>query len=84
MNANQACLATKLRTPRVSNRSSDRKTEVRLACEIVRMLDGLSIQMAQHALTRAQSLLVMTQIVSGESTLLTFAEEDDDNATVNG
>jgi len=83
MDVHECSLGGRLRILKARNRSRDCKTEVTLACEIVRLLDGLSIQVAQHALTRAKSLLVMTQIVSGESALLTFAEEDAENATSN-
>jgi hypothetical protein len=83
MAANEKSLGAQLKIPRPNTGLRDRRIEVSLACDIVRLLDGLSIHLAQRALTRAKSLLVMTQTVNRESALLTFAEEDVENALDN-
>jgi hypothetical protein len=51
------------------------KTEVELACELIRVLDGIPIHDADQALIRARSLLQKTQIVSANSPLLLSASE---------
>ena len=53
------------------------KSEIRLACEIVRLLDGIAITDAQNALARAQQLLLNTQVVDAASPLLAVADETD-------
>lgn len=53
------------------------KSEIQLACEIVRLLDGIPIESAQHALTRAQALLLKTQIIRADSALLAVADQND-------
>lgn len=53
------------------------KSEIQLACEIIRILDGVSVEAAQHALARAQQLLLKTQIVRGNSPLLAVEDETD-------
>jgi hypothetical protein len=52
------------------------KSETQLACEIVRLLNGVSIQAARNALSHAEQLLVTTQIVKGDSPLLLVTEEN--------
>jgi hypothetical protein len=51
------------------------KTEIQLACELIRVLDGVSIYDANQALLRAQNLLLKTQVVAARSPLLLAAEE---------
>jgi hypothetical protein len=51
------------------------KSEVQLACELIRILDGCSIEQAKNALMRAQRLLESTQIVSADSPLLLVRAE---------
>lgn len=51
------------------------KTEIQLACELVRVLDGVPIYDANQALIRAQNLLLKTQVVAARSPLLLAAEE---------
>jgi hypothetical protein len=53
------------------------KSEIQLACELVKVLDGVSIEEAQHALARAQALLLKTQIVRADSPLLAVADQND-------
>jgi hypothetical protein len=53
------------------------KSEVQLACKLIRALDGLSIEQARNALLRAQSLLLETQIVSAQSALLNSIDENE-------
>lgn len=60
------------------------KSEIRLACEIVRILDGVSIEEAQHALARAQQLLLKTQIVKADSPSLAVTDENDEIFNVSG
>jgi hypothetical protein len=51
------------------------KTEIELACELIRVLDGVPIHDADQALLRARSLLQKTQVVSANSPLLLAAKE---------
>lgn len=53
------------------------KSEIQLACELIRVLDGLPITRAKDALTRAQAMLLSTQIVDAASPLLAVADETD-------
>jgi hypothetical protein len=53
------------------------KSEIQLACEIVRLLDGIAITDAQNALARAQQLLLKTQVVNAASPLLAVTDETD-------
>ena len=53
------------------------KSEIQLACELVKVLNGVPIEEAQHALARAQSLLLKTQIVRADSPLLAVADQND-------
>lgn len=53
------------------------KTEVEIACELIRVLDGLSIDAAQQALARAQVLLLSTQVVDANNPLLAVADQND-------
>jgi hypothetical protein len=46
------------------------KSEEEIACELVRHLDGLSIEQAKNALLRATSVLSSSQVVSANSPLL--------------
>lgn len=46
------------------------KPEVEIACEVVTLLDGLSIDLATNALKHAILLLSSTQVVSAKSPLL--------------
>ncbi len=57
------------------------KSEIQLACELIKVLDGVPIESAQHALAQAQILLVRTQIVRADSPLL--AVEGENDATLN-
>lgn len=50
------------------------KTEIQLACDLIRVLDGVPIYDANQALIRAQNLLLKTQVVAGRSPLLLAAE----------
>jgi hypothetical protein len=43
------------------------KSEVEIACELVRHLDGLSIEAAKNALLRATQLLSSSQLVSAKN-----------------
>ena len=52
-----------------------RKTEIQLACELVRVLNGISIEHALDALGRARSLLLSTQVVNADSPLLGVMDE---------
>lgn len=52
-------------------------SEFHIACELVRLLDGLPIEQAQQALARAQTLLLTTQTVRGDSPLLAVLDEND-------
>jgi hypothetical protein len=51
------------------------KNEVQLACELIRLLDGYSIEQAKNVLMRAQRLLDSTQVVSADSALLAVKDE---------
>jgi hypothetical protein len=53
-----------------------RRSEVEIACELLKLLDGLTIEKATNALGRAQSLLLTTQIVSSKSPILAVASEN--------
>lgn len=53
------------------------KSETQLACELVKDLDGVSIELAKSALTHAVMLLSTTQIVSASSPLLLAKTETD-------
>lgn len=53
------------------------KTEIELACTLIRVLDGIPIQAAKDALSRAQAMLLTTQTVRADSPLLTVADEND-------
>ena len=46
------------------------KSEEVIACELVRHLDGLSIEAAKNALLRATQILSSSQVVSAKSPLL--------------
>jgi hypothetical protein len=46
------------------------KSEKEIACELVRHLDGLSIEAAKNALLRATQILSSSQVVSAKSPLL--------------
>ena len=46
------------------------RTETEIACEIVKLLDGLPIDLATNALNHAILLLSSTQVVSAKSPLL--------------
>jgi hypothetical protein len=53
------------------------KTELQIALELLRLLDGLSVAEADNALIRARSLLPKTQIVRADSPLLLAATENE-------
>jgi hypothetical protein len=53
------------------------KTEGELACELIRVLDGCSIQLARNALEHAVTLLSTTQIVRADSPLFVSKTETD-------
>ncbi len=53
------------------------KSEIQLACELVKVLDGVPIEAAQQALARAQTLLLRTQIVNANSPLLAVTDQND-------
>lgn len=53
-----------------SMKRSKMKTEIQLACELMQILDGVSIELARNALTCAIELLSSTQVVSKQSPLL--------------
>ena len=53
------------------------KSEIQLACELVRVLDGVPIEAAQNAFARANSLLLKTQTVNAKSLLLAVVDEND-------
>ena len=53
------------------------KSEIQLACELVKVLDGVPIEAAQNALARANSLLLKTQLVNAKSALLAVVDEND-------
>jgi len=46
------------------------KSEIQLACELVKVLDGVPIDLATNALNHAIILLSSTQVVSAKSPLL--------------
>jgi hypothetical protein len=51
------------------------KSEIQLACELIRILDGLSIKDARDALARATMLLWTTQRVHADSADLAVVDE---------
>jgi len=51
------------------------KSEIQLAYELIKVLDGLPICVADNALIRARNMLLQTQIVSADSPLLLAAAE---------
>jgi len=53
------------------------KSEIQLACELVKVLDGVPIEAAQQALAHAQTLLLRTQIVNANSPLLAVVDQND-------
>lgn len=55
------------------------QTEIQLACQLIKILDGLPIHLADNALIRARHLLLETQIVSANSPLL-LAENETETA----
>jgi hypothetical protein len=46
------------------------RSEKEIACELVCLLDGLSIEAAKNALLRATQVLTSSQVVSSKSLLL--------------
>jgi len=60
------------------------KTEVQLACKLIKVLDGLPIRLADNALIRARHLLLETQIVSANSPLLLADNETEKALTGQG
>jgi hypothetical protein len=50
-------------------------TELEIACKLVRLLDGLSIEQADQALIHARKLLHTSQTVNASSPLLSSIEE---------
>jgi hypothetical protein len=60
------------------------KTELEIACKLIRLLDGLSIEQADQALIHARTLLQTSQTVNASSPLLSSIEENETalNATV--
>jgi hypothetical protein len=62
---------------KIAKDATGRITEVDLACQLIRVLDGVSIDVAQQALARAHTLLLKTQIVHAESPLLAVVDETD-------
>lgn len=59
------------------NYSITSKSELQLACELIRLLDGISIEQARNALMRACDLLSTTQMVHADSPLLCVVDETD-------
>jgi hypothetical protein len=53
------------------------KSELKIACEVVRLLDGLSIEQADQALIHARALLQTSQTVDASSPLLSSIEENE-------
>ena len=53
------------------------KSEIQLACELIRVLNGLPIKQARDALARADMLLLTTQVVRADSPLLVEADQTD-------
>jgi hypothetical protein len=53
----------------------NQKSEIQLACELVRILDGVPIYDADQALLRARHVLLKTQTVAARSPLLLALEE---------
>jgi len=53
-----------------ANRKASKLNQDEIAAELVRRLDGISIEDAKNALIRAASLLDKTQFVSAKSRLL--------------
>jgi hypothetical protein len=51
------------------------KSEIQLACELVKVLDGVPINLATNALNHAIILLSSTQVVSAKSPLLLAKDE---------
>jgi hypothetical protein len=58
-------------------KTNTEKSEIQLACELVKVLDGVPIEAAQNALARANSLLLKTQLVNAKSPLLAVVDEND-------
>jgi alpha-glucuronidase len=56
-------------------RDRPEKSEVQLAYELIKVLDGLPISVADNALIRARNMLLQTQIVSASSPLLLATTE---------
>ena len=52
------------------------KSEAQLACELIKLLDGVSIERAHNALTHAIQLLSSTQVVSASNPLLLAKAEN--------
>ena len=52
-------------------------TEIQLAAQIIRVLDGVSIREAQAILARAGMLLLTTQVVHANSVPLAVVAETD-------
>jgi hypothetical protein len=46
------------------------KSEMQIACELVKVLDGVPIDLAKRSLASAEFLLNTTQVVSAKSPLL--------------
>ena len=53
------------------------KTELQIACDVVRLLDGLSIEQADQALIHARKLLQTSQTVNAASPLLSSIEQNE-------
>jgi len=53
------------------------ESKIQLACELIRIPDGLPLDRARDAPTRAQAMLSNTQIVHANSPLLAVADETD-------
>lgn len=53
------------------------KSKTQLACELIQVLDGLSLEIAKSALLYACDLLQATQVVKADSPLLLAKREND-------
>jgi hypothetical protein len=63
--------------PDVTGRMKAARSEGQLACELVRVLDGLSIKDAREVRALADMLLLTTQVVHADSACLAVVTETD-------
>jgi hypothetical protein len=53
------------------------KSDIEIAYELIRLLDGLPIERARAILTRAHSMALSTQILHADASLLLVAVENE-------